>query len=31
MKQLRQKLEPEPGVPKYLITETGEGYRLIGD
>jgi len=29
MKQLRQKLEPDPSTPKYLITETGVGYRLI--
>jgi len=29
MKQLRQKLEPDPRTPKYLITETGVGYRLI--
>ncbi|MFD1047404.1 winged helix-turn-helix domain-containing protein, partial [Kibdelosporangium lantanae] len=26
--QLRQKLEPEPGRPRYFITEPGMGYRL---
>jgi two-component system KDP operon response regulator KdpE len=25
---LRQKLEPDPGQPRYLLTETGVGYRL---
>jgi two-component system, OmpR family, KDP operon response regulator KdpE len=28
MNQLRQKLEPDPAQPKYLITEPGIGYRL---
>jgi two-component system KDP operon response regulator KdpE len=28
MKQLRQKLEPNPGAPRYLVTEPGIGYRL---
>jgi two-component system KDP operon response regulator KdpE len=28
MKQLRDKLEPEPARPQYLLTETGVGYRL---
>jgi len=28
MNQLRHKLEPEPARPKYLVTETGVGYRL---
>jgi two-component system KDP operon response regulator KdpE len=28
MKQLRQKLEPEPNHPQWLLTETGVGYRL---
>jgi len=28
MAQLRQKLEPEPARPRYLITEPGVGYRL---
>lgn len=26
--QIRRKLEPDPGVPQYLITEPGIGYRL---
>lgn len=29
--QLRKKLEPEPGLPRYLITEAGMGYRLQPD
>jgi len=29
MNQLRQKLEPDPARPKYLLTETGVGYRLL--
>lgn len=29
MNQLRQKLEPDPARPRYLITETGVGYRLM--
>ncbi|HHY48962.1 MAG TPA: response regulator transcription factor [Alphaproteobacteria bacterium] len=29
--QLRKKLEPEPGIPRYLITEAGMGYRLQPD
>jgi two-component system KDP operon response regulator KdpE len=29
MKQLREKLETDPAQPKYLLTETGVGYRLI--
>jgi two-component system KDP operon response regulator KdpE len=28
MKNLRSKLEPDPGRPRYLITEVGLGYRL---
>ena len=28
MNQLRQKLEPDPTRPRYLLTETGVGYRL---
>lgn len=28
MKQLRDKLEPDPVQPRYLLTETGMGYRL---
>jgi two-component system KDP operon response regulator KdpE len=31
MKNLRQKLEPDPRMPRYLITETGIGYRLRAD
>jgi two-component system KDP operon response regulator KdpE len=29
MKQLRDKLEPEPERPRHLITETGVGYRMV--
>lgn len=29
IKALRQKLEPDPGRPRYLVTEPGVGYRLI--
>lgn len=28
VKMLRHKLEPDPGQPRYLLTETGVGYRL---
>jgi two-component system, OmpR family, KDP operon response regulator KdpE len=28
MNQLRQKIEPQPARPRYLLTETGVGYRL---
>ncbi len=31
MAQLRQKLERQPARPKYLLTETGVGYRLRPD
>jgi two-component system KDP operon response regulator KdpE len=31
MKQLRHKLEPDPARPRFLLTETGVGYRLAGD
>jgi two-component system, OmpR family, KDP operon response regulator KdpE len=31
MKQLREKLEADPVRPKYLVTETGVGYRLLAD
>jgi DNA-binding response OmpR family regulator len=27
--RLRQKLEPEPGKPRYLVTERGVGYRFV--
>ena len=31
MKQLREKLEADPVRPRYLLTETGVGYRLLSD
>jgi two-component system KDP operon response regulator KdpE len=31
MKQLRDKLEDDPVRPRYLLTETGVGYRLMAD
>jgi len=31
MKQLREKLEPDPVRPRHLPTETGIGYRLLAD
>ena len=31
IKTLRQKLEPDPGRPRYLVTEAGIGYRLQPD
>lgn len=31
IKTLRQKLEPDPRQPRYLITEPGVGYRLLPD
>jgi len=31
MNQLRQKLEPDPTQPSYLLTEPGVGYRLAMD
>lgn len=31
MKQLRSKLEVDPGRPRHLLTETGLGYRLVSD
>jgi two-component system KDP operon response regulator KdpE len=29
--QLRQKIEPDPARPKYILTETGVGYRLSSE
>jgi two-component system KDP operon response regulator KdpE len=29
--QLRRKLEPDPAHPRHLLTEPGQGYRLVGD
>ena len=31
MKQLREKLEPDPLRPRYFLTETGVGYRLMAE
>jgi two-component system KDP operon response regulator KdpE len=31
MKQLRDKLEDDPVLPRHLVTETGVGYRLLAD
>jgi len=31
MKQLRDKLEVDPMRPRYFLTETGVGYRLVGE
>jgi two-component system KDP operon response regulator KdpE len=31
MAQIRRKLEPNPGAPRYFITEPGMGYRLQVD
>ena len=27
--QLRRKIEPDPARPRYLLTETGAGYRFV--
>jgi two-component system, OmpR family, KDP operon response regulator KdpE len=29
IRNIRQKIEPEPARPRYLMTETGVGYRLV--
>lgn len=29
LSQLRKKLEPEPATPRYLVTESGMGYRFV--
>ncbi|KIZ35929.1 MULTISPECIES: response regulator transcription factor [Rhodopseudomonas] len=31
VRQLRQKIEPDPDRPRFVLTETGIGYRLRGD
>ena len=31
LRQLRQKLEPEPNRPRWLVTEAGVGYRLMAE
>ncbi|MFO1407803.1 MAG: response regulator [Steroidobacteraceae bacterium] len=31
VKSIRQKIEPEPARPRYLLTEPGVGYRLLVD
>lgn len=31
MRQLRHKIEREPAQPRYLLTEPGVGYRLVGE
>ena len=31
MKQLRDKLEEDPAMPRHFVTETGVGYRLVVD
>ena len=31
MGQLRHKIEHDPAQPRYLLTETGVGYRLAGE
>ena len=31
MRQLREKLEPDPAQPRYLLTEIGVGYRLSAE
>jgi two-component system, OmpR family, KDP operon response regulator KdpE len=29
VRQLRQKIEPDPQQPRHLLTEIGVGYRLV--
>jgi two-component system KDP operon response regulator KdpE len=31
MKQLRDKIEPDPTQPRYLLTEVGVGYRMLAE
>ena len=31
MAHLRQKLEPRPSQPRYLVTDPGMGYRFVSD
>lgn len=31
MAQLRKKIEPDPGTPRYLLSEPWVGYRLVGN
>jgi two-component system KDP operon response regulator KdpE len=31
MAALRQKIEPDPAMPRYFVTDTGIGYRLVAD
>jgi two-component system, OmpR family, KDP operon response regulator KdpE len=31
MAQLRRKVENDPTRPRYLLTEPGVGYRLVGE
>jgi two-component system KDP operon response regulator KdpE len=29
LRALRQKIEPDPAQPRYLLTEVGVGYRMV--
>jgi two-component system KDP operon response regulator KdpE len=31
VRNLRQKIEPNPSQPRYIVTEAGLGYRLLTD